>query len=97
MSLSFIKVCNKFLSGVYYVLGTRDSWEPHGPVCPQGLLARFLSERDSQPFLQMGKLRLSKLSLAKVMELVKAGAEIQTEVGFESRLLDAELGLRQSC
>lgn len=45
----------------------------------------------------MRKLRLSKLSLAKVMELVKAGAEIQTEVGFESRLLDAELGLPQSC
>lgn len=48
--------------------------------------------RDCYPLLQMGKLRLSKLSLPKVMELAMGRVEVQSEMGFESALLSPELG-----
>lgn len=65
-----------------------------------GIQARLLwssQEGGQSPPLQMGKLRLGRLNLPNVVDLVKGRVEIPTEVGLDSRLLKAEWGRPQIC
>lgn len=89
----FIHIFHKSLSGAYRMPGPerprRAPWACvlSGSPSRPGLCDLYWWE--CYPLLQVGKLRLSKLSLPKVMELVKRRVETQREEGgFESRFLN---------